>query len=41
MINKNFETGKFHSALNIGVIQQLFKTGNKSEDSNYRPITII
>ena len=41
MINKSFITGKFPDALKIARVTPIFKTGDKQDISNFRPISIL
>ena len=41
VINKPFETGKFPNLLKIAKIIPIFKSGNKTMVSNYRPISVL
>ena len=38
IFNISFSTGKFPSEMKMAKVMQLFKNGNKSDYSNYRPI---
>lgn len=41
LINESFETGEFPDNLKVARVIPLFKSGNKSMKSNYRPISIL
>ena len=41
VINKSFESGKFPNLLKIAKIIPIFKSGDKSMVSNYRPISVL
>ena len=41
LINKSIETGVFPSQLKIAKVYPVFKGGEKSDPSNYRPISIL
>ena len=41
LINKSFITGKFPDALKIARVTPIFKTGDKQDISNFRPISIL
>ena len=41
VINKSFETGKFPNLLKIAKIIPIFKSGDKTMVSNYRPISVL
>lgn len=41
LANKCISTGHFPKIMKTGVIKPIYKSGNKSEPVNYRPITII
>ena len=41
VINKSFETGKFPNLLKIAKIIPIFKSGDKTRVSNYRPISVL
>ncbi|XP_045477013.1 uncharacterized protein LOC123682449 [Harmonia axyridis] len=40
-INNSFETGTFPDLLKIGIPKPIFKSGDRSEATNYRPISLI
>ena len=39
--NKSFDSGIFPNDLKIAKVIPLFKTGNRKECSNYRPVSIL
>ena len=41
LINKSIESGEFPSQLKIAKVYPVFKGGDKSDPSNYRPISIL
>ena len=41
LINSSFENGLFPDELKIGKVIPIFKTGDKKDTLNYRPITIL
>lgn len=41
LVNKCFDTGSFPQCMKIGIIKPLYKTGDKEELVNYRPISLI
>ena len=41
LINKSIRTGKFHNEMKCAKVFPIFKGGNKSDPSNYRPISIL
>ena len=40
-INESIHTGQFPNEMNCAKVFQIFKGGNKSDPSNYRPISIL
>lgn len=41
LINMSFEEGSFPNTLKTSIVKPLFKKGEKSDMSNYRPVTLI
>ena len=41
LIYKSIETGKFQNQLKIAKVFPVFKSGSKTDPSNYRPISIL
>ena len=41
LVNKSIATGEFPSRLKIPKVLPIFKGGDKSDPSNYRPISIL
>ena len=41
LVNKSIEGGKFPKQLKIAEVFPVFKSGNKGDPSNYRPISIL
>ena len=41
LINKSLQTGQFPNKLKMAKLFPIFKSGNKTDPSNYRPISIL
>ena len=41
LINKSLQTGQFPNKLKMAKVFPIFKSGNKTDPSNYRPISIL